>query len=350
MHFVALSSIQMYSPVDGTLIPVRFRHDLTIGSLVIVVFLCWVGLYIGSLDKVFTKDKNDAVQRFIKDARNMSIEEIRKIKSVKVLVLGSLFHSLGSLITAGVITATGVCIMHYIGMQAMVFDGRIEWNKGIVAASVLIAIVAATAAFWILFRLLSFFPRLEILRLACSVIAAIAVNGMHYCGQAAATITYVPNYAEKYSQYATSDQSTATAGALVASAILLFGVLILSIADLRVWYYNSTAIIRELDMRSTILAADPATANERFLHEFKMLRDIDGSARSIADFQLKLKKSRNSDSYTGSESATKASVVLADGIESAVDSAAHAAAAAAFDVEGGSPSSLMSVKQKPENN
>ena len=37
----------------------------------------------------------------------------------------------------------------------MIFDGYIEWDVGVVAASVLIAVGASTAAFWTLFRLLA---------------------------------------------------------------------------------------------------------------------------------------------------------------------------------------------------
>jgi len=113
------------------------------------------------------------------DARNMTIEEIRRIKNVRIFILSTLFKGLQRLVLCGITTASGVCVMHYVGMEAMVFDGKIEWNQGIVAASVLIAIVAASAAMWILYRLLSFFPKMEILRFLCSVIAAIAVNGIY---------------------------------------------------------------------------------------------------------------------------------------------------------------------------
>ena len=123
--------------------------------------------------------------------RLLPLDLIRRIKNVRTVLLSNMLHGLERLIVAGVTAAGGVCIMHYLGMQAMVFDGVIEWNGGIVAASVIIAIVAATAAFWILFRLLSFFPRLEVLRLVCSVVASLAANGMHYTGQAAATFNFL---------------------------------------------------------------------------------------------------------------------------------------------------------------
>lgn len=44
--------------------------------------------------------------------------------------------------------------MHYIGMLALKFPGQISWNIGIIAGSVIIAIIASIFAFWICFRLL----------------------------------------------------------------------------------------------------------------------------------------------------------------------------------------------------
>ena len=105
------------------------------------------------------------------------------MKNKYQLLISMLFEGLPNLIFGGIVGATGVCVMHYVGMSAVVFDGYIEWNVGIVIASVIIALIAATAAFWILFRLLSLFPHLEMLRLVVAIIMTVAVNGMHYTGK-----------------------------------------------------------------------------------------------------------------------------------------------------------------------
>jgi len=60
MHFVAMSSVTMTSPIDGSKLEVTYRIDYTLISLVVVVLLAWAGLVLGSHDKAFTKDKNDA--------------------------------------------------------------------------------------------------------------------------------------------------------------------------------------------------------------------------------------------------------------------------------------------------
>ena len=85
------------------------------------------------------------------------------------------------LLTAGAIVGLGVVVMHYLGMYGMRFGGYISWSVGLVALSVLIAVVAATAALWLAFN-----TKPVALRLLAAVIMAIAVCAMHYTGMYAA--------------------------------------------------------------------------------------------------------------------------------------------------------------------
>ena len=117
---------------------------------------------------------------------------------------------------------------------------------GIVVASVIIAIVAATAAYWILFRLLALYPQIELLRLASSIIAAVAVNGMHYTGMAAATYVYKPGEAAKVTAL-TMDSGNAVVGAIIASMLFLWIVVLLVLADIRSWFYRSSNTVRMAD-------------------------------------------------------------------------------------------------------
>jgi NO-binding membrane sensor protein with MHYT domain len=79
-----------------------------------------------------------------------------------------------------VITGIGVAVMHYLGMAAMRMPGRITYDPGLLIISVVIAIVAATAARWAA-------PELHGIgiTLAASLIMGLAVSGMHYTGVAA---------------------------------------------------------------------------------------------------------------------------------------------------------------------
>ncbi|MEU1405162.1 MHYT domain-containing protein [Streptomyces sp. NPDC005728] len=85
-----------------------------------------------------------------------------------------------ALFTGGTITGLGVASMHYLGMAGMHFDGRFTYNTFTVAASVVIAVVAATAALWAAGQVRGF-----LWSVGASLVMGLAVTGMHYTGMAA---------------------------------------------------------------------------------------------------------------------------------------------------------------------
>ncbi|GAA2774145.1 membrane protein [Streptomyces showdoensis] len=87
------------------------------------------------------------------------------------------------LLTAGLFTGLGVAGMHYTGMAAMQMEGTVRYDPTTVAVSVLIAVVAATAALWaaVSVRGLS-------AAIGASLVMGVAVTGMHYTGMAAFSV------------------------------------------------------------------------------------------------------------------------------------------------------------------
>jgi hypothetical protein len=86
----------------------------------------------------------------------------------------------GPLLLGGTIIGIGVASMHYLGMGAVRVQASLSYNYGLVAASVIIAVIAGTAALWMALRLDSVWSTF-----IASLIAGVAVNGMHYTGMAA---------------------------------------------------------------------------------------------------------------------------------------------------------------------
>lgn len=84
------------------------------------------------------------------------------------------------LIIGGVFTGSGIVAMHYTGMYALHLGGQISYDEGLVLASVLIAVVAATAALWFTIWVQGWRALLT-----ASAIMAVAVCGMHYTAMAA---------------------------------------------------------------------------------------------------------------------------------------------------------------------
>jgi NO-binding membrane sensor protein with MHYT domain len=91
------------------------------------------------------------------------------------------------ILAAGVFTGVGVAAMHYSGMAALRTSAIITYDTNYVAASVVIAVVAATVALWFTVSL----RRGAVLAVA-ALIMGVAVNGMHFTGMYAMRATPGP--------------------------------------------------------------------------------------------------------------------------------------------------------------
>jgi NO-binding membrane sensor protein with MHYT domain len=126
-----------------------------------------------------------ALQLPIELAYNAILTLVSLVAAVLVAALAFWFmgrseFTWGNLFISGPITGIGVAVMHYLGMGAMRMQAEIAWNQGIVALSVVIAIVAATVALWLAFTL-----RTVVLRVVAAFVMGVAVCGMHYTGMVA---------------------------------------------------------------------------------------------------------------------------------------------------------------------
>jgi len=83
----------------------------------------------------------------------------------------------------GLFTGVGVAAMHYTGMFAMRLDGDVRYDPGLVAASVVIAVVAATVALWFTVTLSR-----RMVIFGAALVMGVAVNGMHFTGMASMSV------------------------------------------------------------------------------------------------------------------------------------------------------------------
>ncbi|GAB2895589.1 MHYT domain-containing protein [Streptomyces deserti] len=105
------------------------------------------------------------------------------VVGIGVFIVGYRGAGRATLTVAGVVTGLGVAAMHYLGMAAMRLNGDIRYDPLTVVLSVLIAIVAATAALWAAVTVRGF-----VTSLAASLIMGVAVSGMHYTAMAAVSV------------------------------------------------------------------------------------------------------------------------------------------------------------------
>lgn len=138
MHFIAVLGFT----VPG--VEIRYDPVLTVASLVAAIAFAAAGLTL----------------------------VVRRDGSTKALLLG------------GFITGSGVTGMHYLGMAAMHMTPQIHYNVLVVAASEIVAVVAATAALWFALRVRGL-PA----TIGAAIVMGVAVTGMHYTGMAAVHVT-----------------------------------------------------------------------------------------------------------------------------------------------------------------
>jgi PAS domain S-box-containing protein len=92
--------------------------------------------------------------------------------------LGSLFMGIG------------IAGMHYLGMEAMRLPAMCQYNAGLVALSVLLAMVISMVALWLTFQLRNETTATGWRKLASAVLMGAAIPVMHYTGMAA--VTFMP--------------------------------------------------------------------------------------------------------------------------------------------------------------
>ncbi|MGW3291988.1 MHYT domain-containing protein [Streptomyces sp. NPDC001002] len=106
------------------------------------------------------------------------------VVAVGVFLVGYRGGSPLNLGVAGTITGLGVAAMHYLGMAAVHTNGTVHYDTKTVVLSVVIAVVAATAALWAAVSIQKLWSSL-----GASLVMGVAVTGMHYTGMAAVSVT-----------------------------------------------------------------------------------------------------------------------------------------------------------------
>jgi len=145
---------------------------------------------------------------------NVPVTILSMVLAVVVVGIGTFIVGFGPeatwpLLVGGVIIGCGVATMHYVGMSAIRVQDSLTYNPLLVAASVIIAVIAGTAALWAALRLDTLLSTI-----VASLIMGVAVSGMHYTGMAALHVYPAPGV---------TVNTTATASALAFLLPLILG-------------------------------------------------------------------------------------------------------------------------------
>src|SRR5260370_9078150 len=123
---------------------------------------------------------------------NVPITILSMVLAVVVVGIGTFIvgfkEGTGPLVLGGVIIGCGVATMHYVGMSAIRVQDSLAYNPLLFAASVIIAIIAGTAALWAALRLDTLWSTI-----VASLIMGLAASGIHYPGMAALPVSPPPS-------------------------------------------------------------------------------------------------------------------------------------------------------------
>ncbi|GAA3507142.1 MHYT domain-containing protein [Streptomyces showdoensis] len=120
----------------------------------------------------------------------LSLVVAMAVVGVGVVAVGYGRDSRRSLLIGGLTTGVGVASMHYMGMAALRLHGEVRYDPMLVALSVVIAVVAATAALWAALNIHA--PAAVAL---ASLVMGAAVSSMHYTGMLAVRVEVSPSAA-----------------------------------------------------------------------------------------------------------------------------------------------------------
>jgi NO-binding membrane sensor protein with MHYT domain len=105
------------------------------------------------------------------------------VVGVGLFIVGYGYDGWRRLLSGGTIIGLGVAGMHYMGMDGMSMPDTVQYNWLLVALSVVIAMVAGTAALWAGTRVRGVGATVQ-----AAMIMGVAVTGMHYTGMAAMNV------------------------------------------------------------------------------------------------------------------------------------------------------------------
>ncbi|HEY3009114.1 MAG TPA: MHYT domain-containing protein [Micromonosporaceae bacterium] len=105
------------------------------------------------------------------------------VVGIGLFIVGLGRPNLVKVLFGGLFAGLGVAAMHYTGMYAMRLDGQVDYDRRLVIASIVIAVVAATVALWLCITV-----RRTIAIIGSALVMGVAVNGMHFTAMFAMSV------------------------------------------------------------------------------------------------------------------------------------------------------------------
>ena len=170
----------------------------------------------------------------------------------------------------GIIVASGVTIMHYLGMMAVQLPGRVTWDFELVIVSVLLGTVFTVAALAVAVR-----HRHNEATFISALLLTAAITSLHFTGMGAVEI--IPDPTRTIGHYSLSPTSLALALANAALALLALS-LVSAFADRRLRERDRRLATAVNNMTQGLVMFDPSermvVCNDRYIEMYGLSRDV----------------------------------------------------------------------------
>jgi two-component system, sensor histidine kinase and response regulator len=178
---------------------------------------------------------------------------------VALFVVSRKTMGIAAVITGSALMGSGMAAMHYIGMEAMRLPAMCIFSYGLVALSVVLAIVISLVAMWLTFGVRDQMATWSWRKSGSALLMGLAIPVMHYVGMAA--VSFMPaSLATSELTHAINISGVGLAGIVVATLAVLGLVFLASMLDRRLSFQ---AMELELSKERYRMMAEQSDERER---------------------------------------------------------------------------------------
>ena len=164
MYTTAIYSTTFSSPVTGHHYHVHIHIGLCLLAWAVAVVGVCLGLDMASKDKFFGTSQTERVAIFASDVKKLTLKQL-KVGGKALIYIKLLAGDPVHILSGGFFMGSGIVVMQYLYILATDIHCTRRWNWDWVVLTAVLSYVLATLLIWVLFRLLTWKPKLEVLRI-----------------------------------------------------------------------------------------------------------------------------------------------------------------------------------------
>jgi two-component system, sensor histidine kinase and response regulator len=179
--------------------------------------------------------------------------------AVALFVVSRKTMGLTAAIVGSLVMGSGIAAMHYIGMEAMRLPAMCSYSSGLVALSIILAIVISFVAIWLTFAVREQTATWSRRKFGSALLMGLAIPMMHYVGMAA--LSFMPaSLPASELRHAISTSDIGVSGIALIALVILGLVFLMSLLDRR---FSLQAMELESSQERYRLMAEMSVERER---------------------------------------------------------------------------------------